>query len=196
MTPDPRDLPKIWFLRHGQTDWNAIRRIQGQLNSDLTERGIQDAETQARLIQPILATNPQCYVSPLRRAQQTAQIALAGHTYSNDTRLAEAHAGDWQGRLRKDVLQDHPDLSAPDISPLELYLKAPGGEGLDQFRARILSFLSDLTAPSVIVGHGLWGQVMRGFVRGLTWEETTRLTNEQACIYVMENRTETVLREL
>ncbi|MBO6884239.1 MAG: histidine phosphatase family protein [Marivita sp.] len=187
--------PKIWFLRHGETEWNAERRIQGQLESQLTPRGIGHAEAQARLIAPILETDPPCFVSPLGRAQHTAEIALGGRPFTTDPRLAEAHAGDWQGRLSDEVRRSNPDLVDMETPSLDLFMRAPGGEGYPAFRDRILSFLTDLTEPSVVVAHGLLGQVMRGLVMGLPYEEMRGLTNEQACVYVLEQGRETVLRE-
>ncbi|QGX98657.1 histidine phosphatase family protein [Roseovarius faecimaris] len=189
------DYPKIWFLRHGETEWNAERRIQGQLESKLTPRGIGHAEAQARLMAPILKADPPCFVSPLGRAQQTAQIALGARAYVTDPRLAEAHAGDWQGLLHADVRRDHPELLPPETTALDLFLKAPGGEGFAVFHDRILAFMRDLTEPSVVVAHGLLGQVMRGLILGLPHEEMGTLSNEQACVYVLENGSETVLRE-
>ena len=194
MPADSVDAPRIWFLRHGETHWNAIRRIQGQLESELTETGIAHAQAQARVMPSILAHNPPCYVSPLGRAQQTAQIALGGYCYQTDARLAEAHAGDWQGLLRDDVAVDYADIVTPDMSALEVFLAAPGGEGWDMFNARVLDFLRELSEPTVIVGHGLWGQVMRGHLLGLERADMGHLSNEQACVYVLENGTEQVLR--
>ena len=108
----------------------------------------------------------------------------------------EAHAGDWQGLLRDDVIRDWPDLASADMSALELFLSAPNGERFDDFRGRIVDFVSELAKPTVIVGHGLWGQVLRAFVQGLSWEDMVALPNEQACIYVLENGAERVLREV
>lgn len=188
------DLPKIWFLRHGQTYWNAERRIQGQLESKLTDQGIADAQKQAGLMVPILRTGPACYASPLGRAQQTAQIALSGASFRTDARLAEAHAGTWQGLLHDDVRRDFPTLVTPQMSALELFLVAPGGEGFEIFQARIAEFLKGLEGPSVVVAHGLLGQVMRGLSQGLDLAEMGQLTNGQGCIYVLENGTEEVLQ--
>ncbi len=189
------DIPKIWFLRHGETHWNVEKRIQGQLESQLTSRGIEDAKAQARLVPPILALNPPCFVSPLGRAQQTAKIALEGREYITDDRLAEAHAGEWQGLLRDDVRRSNPALVSMDTSSLDLFLAAPGGEGRGAFVARIEDFLAHLTEPSVVVAHGLLGQVMRGLLTGLEWDEMGHLSNEQGCIYVLDGGTETVIRE-
>jgi len=189
-------LPPIWFLRHGETFWNAERRIQGQLESPLTERGIAEAGMQARILHPILMReHPACFASPLGRAQQTARIALEGRPYLTDPRLAEAHAGHWQGLLRAEVIDNPENGLSPDISALELFVAAPGGEDFDALSARIRDFLASLTGPSVIVGHGLWGQVLRGAVRGLPRSAMGRLPNEQGCVYALSDGAEHVLRE-
>ncbi len=191
----PDELPKLWFLRHGETHWNAQKRIQGQLESQLTDKGVRQAHVQARLIRPVLRQGPACFVSPLGRAQETARIALGDTRYQTDPRLAEAHAGRWQGLLRADVIADARNGFDLDINALELFLAAPEGEGFADLRARIVDFLKGLSGPSVIVGHGLWGQVLRGLVRGLPRAEMGTLPNDQGCIYALERGRETVLRE-
>lgn len=185
----------IYFLRHGETRWNVEKRIQGQLDSPLTERGIRDAQAQARLLAPILADNPSCYVSPLGRTRHTADIALAGRPYFVDERLSEAHAGDWQGMLRSEAKRQNPQSVTPDISALELFLVAPGGEGYAAFEARILNFMHSLIAPSVVVSHGLLGQVLRGLILGKRREEMSAQSNLQGCVYVLKDGQETILRE-
>jgi len=187
-------LPKIWFLRHGETRWNAERRIQGQLESALTAQGLADAGRQAALMRPILKNDPACFVSPLGRALRTAEIALAGRSFITDARLAEVHAGLWQGMLQAEVFRDFPDLAQPDMATLDVFAAAPDGEGFDAFQGRIAAFLSTLTEPSVIVAHGLLGQVLRGLVLGLDRTGMGRLTNRQGCVYVLENGTEQVLQ--
>ena len=73
--------PKIWFLRHGQTEWNRAFRLQGHLDSPLTDQGIAEAAQQAQVMPEVLAQKPDILVSPLGRAQQTAQIALDGASF-------------------------------------------------------------------------------------------------------------------
>ncbi len=188
--------PKIWFLRHGQTEWNKVYRLQGQLDSPLTQQGIADAERQAVLMAPVLAASPACFVSPLGRAQETAQIALSGAMFRNDDRLMEIHAGAWQGRYRDDIMADHPAWADRHPTALEIYEAAEAGEGLAAFHRRIKAFLDDLTEPSVIVAHGLLGQVLRAEVCGIDLADAGRLSNRQGCVYVLENRTETVLEHV
>jgi probable phosphoglycerate mutase len=189
----PLPRPPIWFLRHGETTWNAIRRIQGQSDSVLSDLGFLHASEQARIMEPILeAVAPRCIVSPLTRTRQTADIALGGRAYHLDPRLMAIHAGDWQGRMYADVLAEAPELRAS--SPLELFAAAPGGEGMEVFRARIAEVLAEIAEPTVIVAHGLWGQVARGLLRGLEDAELNRLDNLQGVVYALENGQETVLR--
>jgi probable phosphoglycerate mutase len=185
--------PKIWFLRHGQTEWNKAVRLQGQLNSPLTPQGIADAQSQAKIMPDILAHNPDVFVSPLGRTVQTADIALGQMPYKTDPRLMEIDAGAWQGMLRADILAAHPDWAANGPTALEIYEAAEGGEGLAAFEARITDFLDDLTRPTVIVAHGLLGQVLRAIVRGMDPAEAGTLSNQQGCVYVLENGQETLL---
>jgi broad specificity phosphatase PhoE len=185
--------PKIWLLRHGQTEWNAQGRIQGQLNSVLTPLGITQAHRQAALMPEILATGPQVYVSPLGRAQQTARIALADTAFTTDARLAEVHAGDWQGLKRTDVMRRWPDMFHADTAALDLFTAAPNGEDFAGFQRRVADFLGDLRGPSVVVAHGLLGQVLRGLACGLTRAQMGALANEQGCVYVLERGRERVL---
>ncbi len=186
------DIPKIWFLRHGQTEWNAVRRIQGRKDSPLTAKGVTDAQAQARLIAPVLAKVQRgtggIFASPLGRARRTAEIALNNAAFVIDERLAEIATGEWEGRLRDEV--------APGEGDLAVYAAAPGGEDFDALEARVRSFLTDLTGPSIVVSHGLLGQVLRGLIRGLSREEMNGLSNRQGCVYVLENGQESLLEEV
>ncbi|KIC39748.1 histidine phosphatase family protein [Leisingera sp. ANG-M7] len=186
-------FPKIWLLRHGQTEWNAEHRIQGQLESPLSVLGVEHARRQAALMVPVLMQNPTCYASPLGRAQQTADIALGGAPFVTDARLAEAYAGAFQGMTLEEVAAEYPDIHGANPRNLDLFCEAPGGEGYGSFHARILDFMQSLTGPSVVVAHGLLGQVMRGIVCGLSRDQMAALPNGQGCVYVLENGMETVL---
>lgn len=182
--------PKIWFLRHGQTEWNRAYRLQGQLDSPLTPQGIEDAQRQRTIMRDELGKAQRIVSSPLGRARQTADIVLDGRPYDTDDRLMEIHAGDWQGRLRSEILDDNPDWKEHPPSALEIYETAPQGEGLEAFRSRILSFLDTLDGPTIIVAHGLLGQVLRAHVLGVPPQQAGRLSNLQGCVYLLENGSE------
>ncbi|MFU1476700.1 histidine phosphatase family protein [Roseovarius sp. C7] len=184
-------LPPIWFLRHGETEWNLEKRIQGRLDSPLTTRGVAQAHAQARLmagiIPEVLHAGGGLFVSPQGRAQATARIALAGYDITTDARLAEIDTGDWEGQLRSEVVGGQDGLAA--------YAAAPGGEGYAGLSGRVTEFLAELRAPAVIVSHGILGQVMRGVVCGLAPQEMAALSNHQGCAYLLQDGRETLLRE-
>lgn len=187
--------PKIWFLRHGQTVWNAEHRVQGRMESDLTELGRRHAAQQAEIMMPILRDHrPPVLVSPLRRAQQTAAIALGDYKITTEPRLAEAHAGLFQGKTLDEIAVQYPEIRAANPLALDLFCAAPECEGFDAFHARTADLLAALEAPTVLVGHGLWGQVLRGIICGLKRADMAALPNEQGCVYELENGSETVLR--
>ncbi|HEY9038009.1 MAG TPA: histidine phosphatase family protein [Roseovarius sp.] len=181
--------PDIWFLRHGQTEWNAAGRIQGRMDSPLTPLGQRQAQMQAGLIgdipDQIALGQGAIYVSPLGRARQTAAIALAGHPVTVEPRLAEIGAGAWEGMQKADLPQRANDLLT--------YTSAPQGETLDQLVDRVTEFAGALAGPSIVVAHGLWGQVLRGLVKGLEPSEMGAQDNGQGCIYHLSRGRETRL---
>lgn len=169
--------------------------MQGRLESDLTDLGRSHAAQQARIIQPVLkAHQPPVLVSPLRRAQQTAGIALAGYPYVTEDKMAEADAGVFQGRTLDEIAHSHPQIRAANPQALDLFCAAPEGEGFDSFQARVVALLATLEGPTVLIGHGLWGQVLRGLICGLSRAEMAALPNEQGCVYLLEGGSEEVLR--
>jgi len=106
----------------------------------------------------------------------------------------EIHAGVWQGLMYDDVLSRWSDLVNTQMSALELFAHAPEGEGIVAFRTRIQSVLDSLQGPTVIVAHGLWGQVARAILRDLSEAEMHRLDNLQGVVYEIDAGQETVLR--
>jgi len=91
------------LARHGQTEWNIEHRIQGQLDSPLTEKGQQQAWQLALICKPLHITK--ILTSPLGRAVQTATICA--QLLNVDIKLVqgfeERHFGCWQGRLTSTV---------------------------------------------------------------------------------------------
>ncbi|MEM6761167.1 MAG: histidine phosphatase family protein [Pseudomonadota bacterium] len=179
----------IYVMRHGETTWNAEGRFQGALNSPLTARG----QAQARHLAATLARHDlsgfDVRVSPQGRAFETAAIALAHQVnyLRTDDRLCEIDVGQWSGKLRADcqatgeVLEETPD------GPLALYENAPGGEGFAALRARCDAFLRDLTAPTLIVTHGITSRMLRTVALGRASASLGDLPGGQGIVYVVEN---------
>jgi probable phosphoglycerate mutase len=182
---------EILILRHGETEWNQSHRHQGQLDSPLTPKGRAQAQAMNGLIQPILAERPELEIfsSPLGRCQQTAQILLegTGRSARSDPRLKEVHFGAWQGLFRSDIRAGWPGVD--EMIEREGFLwnfHSPGGETYDDLRARAQSFLDDLTAPALIVTHGVLSRVMRALWLGLNEYDLDSLPGGQGVIFHLD----------
>ena len=137
--------------------------MQGELNSPLTEKGIQHAVQQGRILARLDLRGFQFLTSPQGRAFQTAAIALsdiASHIRTDD-RLREIGVGDWSGLLRNDL--PVPEGKNPFWAQYEI---APNGEGFARLKQRCRAFLDDLTGPAVLVTHGITSSMIRGLVVG------------------------------
>jgi probable phosphoglycerate mutase len=96
-------IRRLVLLRHGQTEYNASSRMQGQLDTDLSDLGREQAAAAAEVLakrQPLVIVS-----SDLRRAFDTATALAerAGLPVAVDTRLRETHLGDWQGLTHFEV---------------------------------------------------------------------------------------------
>ena len=99
---------KLLLARHGQTEWNADSRVQGQTDVGLSPAGIEQAESMARRLatfQPDLIVS-----SDLSRAADTAAAlaALTGLDVVSDPRLRERHFGQWQGLRLTEIAERWP----------------------------------------------------------------------------------------
>ncbi|MEK7486235.1 MAG: histidine phosphatase family protein [Planctomycetota bacterium] len=120
----------LFFIRHGETDWNRERRIQGMYgNPPLNERGIQQAQrTSAFLSQyPFNAF----YCSPLIRALETAKIIADPHTLTpvSNFYLSEMNYGEWEGKKREEITGSFPHEIKTEE---ESHFSCPGGESYYQ----------------------------------------------------------------
>lgn len=136
---------RFCLVRHGETDWNGEKRIQGQIDIDLNVRG----EAQARAVADGLAGQSfaAVYSSDLRRAWHTARIAAAGLglAVSPAPTLRERHFGVLQGvtaseaRARLPHAHHHHQARTPDYD-------FDSGESLIAFAARVMRGLDELAA--------------------------------------------------
>jgi probable phosphoglycerate mutase len=157
-------IRRLVLLRHGQTEYNAISRMQGQLDTDLSDLGRNQAVAAAEVLakrQPLVIVS-----SDLRRALDTATALSerSGLPLAVDTRLRETHLGDWQGMTHLEV-----DAVAPGarLAWRDDARWAPhGGESRVDVAARSLPLVAELVAaqaewgadepdrPVVLVAHG------------------------------------------
>jgi broad specificity phosphatase PhoE len=166
----------ILLVRHGETEWNLERRIQGRFDSRLTERGVLQAQAIGRLIETLPdAASALIVASPLGRARRTAEI-IREHLTARpeliiDDRLREISAGAWDGLTFRDV-----ELRSPGVfdgnGRWEWNFRAPGGETYDTFAARVGEWLDEWVGRRFVVAvtHGVVSRVLRGLYAGLPRE--------------------------
>ena len=154
----PEANARTWYLvRHGQTEWNAEKRMQGQWDSKLSELGRKHADDNGRW----LATQgvEHVWASPLGRVRETAAI-IGRHMPMNpvwDDRLKEWSSGDWSGDLYADIAVKWPEeWKAWDEDRYNV--RPPGGENFHDLADRAASFLADArqhqASTVAILAHG------------------------------------------
>lgn len=139
-------------MRHGESEWNAAGRVQGQADPGLSARGREEARRVAPLVR---AQRPEVVVcSDLRRAADTAAI-VAGAPAEPDPRWRESAMGDWTGR---DVDELWADPAGRFAAWREGRATPPGGESWEQMCARVAAAARDLAARgaarALVVTHG------------------------------------------
>lgn len=152
------------LMRHGETEWNRARRMQGQLNSPLTEKGEAQARHLRALLEGFDLSGWDLHCSPSGRALCTAGLALGDRhqPIRSDDRLMEIDVGEWSGLLADEVRALRPDLFADaGAGRFTWYDAAPGGEGYAGLEARCRAFLADLRGPTLCVTHGITLRMLR-----------------------------------
>jgi len=173
-------LRQLYFVRHGQTEWNAIHRMQGQWNSDLNQLGRDQADVNGKL----LANSgiEAMFASPLDRTRQTADI-INQHLaipVSYDDRIMEWDCGDWSGHLYADVkIRWAKEWSSREADPFNY--RGPNCENYPDMIERASKFLADLEQHAAmniaVVSHGMIGKVMVSLLMG--YGETAMLALSQ-----------------
>ncbi len=162
----------LLLIRHGETDWNSQRRIQGNTDTPLNSYGIEQAHKLAqRLAEEKLGA---LYTSPLSRARVTAEIIgqKCGLTPILDDRLKEKGLGDLEGMTAEEFKDRFPDLYQGWITSQE-HFSLPNEESPAELRERIETFLSDLHARHPngtrigVVSHGGTVGMFVGMLIGL-----------------------------
>lgn len=150
-------VSNVLFIRHGQTDFNLERRLQGAMPVPLNERG----RLQSRALAKYLKSIPidAIYTSPRSRALETAQIisAVLGREAREDERLAEIAFGDFEGHTFAEVEALFPAAYRKWESGYRPF-RVPGGESRLDVQRRMQAAWDDITSKAdlktiVMVGH-------------------------------------------
>ena len=198
-------MTTLILVRHGESEWNRAGRIQGQVNSPLTDLGINQAKAIRDHLSGILLNQElEIYTSPLDRAIQTAEIIAQGidHPSSKiiiEERLNDFNVGEISGTFGWDkvaeIFPEQAQLRLQD--PMRFH--PSGGESGAEFEARLRSLLEDLMDDGTLklmVSHGIVNKFIRGILKNLSGKEMVELGESQNTIYRLEQGEETEIKIL
>ncbi|EHK9574666.1 histidine phosphatase family protein [Vibrio parahaemolyticus] len=182
---------RIFVLRHGETEFNADKKLQGHCNSSLTSKGSDQARRVGTTLKQYVENRPfRVYSSTLGRALQTSQIVCEELNYSyenlnKEPRLKEFSLGEWEQRTIPSLEQEIPNLLAQN----DWYLQAPNCETYESVRERLSSWLSDVVHDEdiVVVSHGLTGIVLRGLLLGMDYTQVWQQDLPQDAFFIIED---------
>lgn len=161
----------IYFIRHGETDWNRSQRYQGQTDIPLNDRGRGQAARNGQMLKQQLGERGATIdfvASPLARASETMQIVrremgLEPDAFRRDDRLKEQNYGHWEGHLWSELPAIDPEGFA--ARERDKWAWQPrGGESYAMLSERIAGWLADVRADCVVASHGAVSRVLRGLV--------------------------------
>lgn len=182
----------VFFIRHGQTDWNAETRYQGITDTTLSELGIQQAHDNAALLRSLLREQGidhgklTLMSSPLLRAKQTAEII--GQSLSpklapvENRKYRELSMGRWEGLTSHEVKERH--YEERKSRKLDRWAFKPlGGESMAERCATIENALSELPSNTVLVTHCVVLRIICHLLGGLSQEEATAVETPHVAIW-------------
>ncbi len=189
--------PTIYYIRHGQTDWNAAGRFQGSIDIPLNDTGRRQAARAGMILKDILARDGKQaealpYVaSPLGRATLTMELVrgaldLDASGYAIDPRLREIGYGEWEGLTLAEQQARDPGLFQRRLDD-KWTLPAPNGESYAEVTARMQEWAEGLTGDTVVVAHG---GTARALMVGLGHDQPDDVANrpiEQGVVYVFSD---------
>jgi len=174
-----RFLPKIFLIRHGETEWSVSGQHTGRADVSLTANGELEARRLGEQLRGVSFQH--VLVSPLQRAIQTCQSAgLATHAV-NEPDLIEWDNGEYEGRTRKEIAKERPGWSV-------FRDGCPNGESPQQIsdRAdRLIVKLRELDGNVALFSHGHFGRVLGVRWIGLPIELAERLFLDTASLSIL-----------
>jgi probable phosphoglycerate mutase len=179
----------IFLVRHGETEWNLQRRVQGRFDSPLTERGIIQARAVGRLVAKLPdAGSIRIVTSPQGRARRTAEIIAEESAVVPqliiDDRLREISVGSWDGLTYHEIALRYPGIF-DGRGRHEWYFSSPDGDTYEGFAARVGEWLNEAAEARLLVAvtHGIVSRVLRGLYARLPRETALTLPVPQDKVF-------------
>ena len=189
--------PVIYYIRHGETAWNAEGRLQGAQDVPLNDLGRKQAAHAGNILAGLFARDGRdksslaFVASPLIRARATMELVrgelklpLAG--YGLDDRLREIGYGQWEGSTLPETQVADPDLFARRQAE-KWTVSPPGGESYVAVQARMQDWYAALATDTVAVAHGGTARALMVALGIETPLSAADLTIEQGAVYVFRD---------
>jgi probable phosphoglycerate mutase len=159
-------MPLLYFIRHGETEWNVERRLQGQHDIPLNALGRKQALHCGELLRALLARDGRdadgfdFVASPLGRARVTMELmrgalGVEPERYRTDARLAELSFGRWEGFTFAQLNGSEADRRALAAREHDKWaFRPPGGESYADLLVRVRQWYATVARDTVAVAHG------------------------------------------
>jgi broad specificity phosphatase PhoE len=192
----PMSAPTIYYIRHGETDWNAEGRLQGTLDIPLNALGRAQAVSAGTILAGLLARDGHdaasmpFVASPLGRARMTMELVrgalkLPLDEYAIDARLREIGYGAWEGSTLAEAERADPELFARRVAA-KWTVAAPDGERYVDVEQRVGAWYAELAKDTVTVAHGGTARALMVMLGIETPQSAADLYVEQGTVYVFK----------
>jgi probable phosphoglycerate mutase len=186
--------PVIYYIRHGETEWNVEGRLQGVQDTPLNDVGRRQAVQAGNILADLFARDGReksslaFVASPLIRARSTMELVrgelkLAPADYALDDRLREIGYGQWEGSTLPQLQVADPELFARRQAE-KWAVPPPGGESYVAVQARMQSWYDSLVEDTVAVAHGGTARALMVALGIETPASAADLPIEQGAVYV------------
>ena len=185
--------PVFYFVRHGETDWNAERRLQGQLDIALNDVGRRQSAQCGSTLRGLIAARRKAPAdfafisSPLSRARETMEILRGGldlprDGYAIEPRLAELSFGRWEGLTYAEVRAlDGAALAVRERDKWNF--TTPGGESYAALLVRVRAWHAGVTGDIIVAAHGGVARVLMVLFGVRTPQDAPLGDVEQGVVY-------------
>lgn len=182
----------VYFVRHGETDWNAAQRYQGQRDIPLNAKGHGQARRNGVILAELLGSEAAAFdyvASPLLRARQTMEIvrrelSLPPEVYRKDPRLAEIDYGHWEGQFLHDLPAADPEGFHGRKADTWNW-QPRNGESYRMLSDRVTPWLQEIRQDTIVASHGGVSRVLRGLILQLTGSDVPFLEVPQDKVLVL-----------
>lgn len=193
--------PILYYIRHGETDWNVEQRLQGHRDTPLNPRGRGQASACGDILRELLVRDGRAAVdctyvsSPLVRARETMRLVrtaldLEPDLYDVDNRLIEISFGEWEGLTLPEIAARSADALAARERD-KWGFTPPGGESYRDVTARVAAWYATVTRDTVVTAHGGVARALVAHFNILPREEAVHADIVHGVVYVFRSGTMT-----